>query len=216
MIEFKKLPSLSRLFRQMVVTEKMDGTQSTIIFQQWDGDPGEGRPTEALLGPDGTLYEVGAQSKNRLLLPGAQTDNYGFAEWVLGYRYELFDLLGPGRHSGEWWGRGIQRNYGLEYRNFSLFNPAKLGDHTRWIGGAVVGSVPTLFEGPFSTEYVEELGCVLQEEGSSAVPGFMKPEGLVVFHVASGQSFKFTLDANDKHKWQELDSAMEARHPEVA
>ncbi len=35
--------------------------------------------------------------------------------------------------------------------------------------------------------------------GSVVSPGFMRPEGIVIFHVASGQIFKATLDG-DGHK----------------
>jgi len=36
--------------------------------------------------------------------------------------------------------------------------------------------------------------------GSYAAPGFMQPEGVVVYHKASGQVFKKTPDKNDGHK----------------
>jgi len=206
-IEYKKLPSLSRLFRDITVTEKLDGTQSTIIFEPYDGEiPAEGG--EYLLDGDGNVYEVGAQSKNRLLKPGKQTDNYGFADWVLRNRYNLFRILGPGRHSGEFWGYKIARNYDVSYRAFSLFNPAKLGDNDWWVGDVLVNSVPVLYEGPFDQAEIEYTAMKLRRDGSKAVTGFMKPEGVVVYHHHSGNSFKFTIDNNDKHKWQEIDTIM--------
>lgn len=208
MIEFRKLPSLSRLFRDMTITEKIDGTQSTVIFERvYSADGIDLENTRNYLAAqDGAVYEVGSQSKNRLLHPGKQSDNYGFAEWVLGNRYELFNLLGPGRHSGEWWGQGVQRHYGLSERRWSLFNPTKLGESSEYIGGALVGSVPVLYEGPFDTARIEFVATQLRDGGSVAAPGFAEPEGVVVFHVHSGQSFKFTLDNNDKHKWEEIGS----------
>ena len=40
----------------------------------------------------------------------------------------------------------------------------------------------------------------LKETGSVAAPGFMKPEGIVIFHGPSRALFKMTLDNNDGAK----------------
>lgn len=40
----------------------------------------------------------------------------------------------------------------------------------------------------------------LRTRGSVAAPGFMKPEGVVVFHTASQQLFKVTLENDDERK----------------
>lgn len=45
-----------------------------------------------------------------------------------------------------------------------------------------------------------DLVARLRDEGSVAAPGFMKPEGIVVFHVAAGVSFKKTLEKDDQPK----------------
>ena len=60
--------------------------------------------------------------------------------------------------------------------------------------------VPILHTGMFSTQMVDTLLAELAREGSAASPGFMKPEGVVVFHVAGNLMFKKTLDKNDGHK----------------
>lgn len=36
--------------------------------------------------------------------------------------------------------------------------------------------------------------------GSTAAPGFMKPEGIVVFHAASRNLYKVTLEKDDAPK----------------
>jgi hypothetical protein len=59
-----------------------------------------------------------------------------------------------------------------------------------------------LYEGPFETDKVDEALLSLRNVGSYAAPGFMNPEGVVVFHTHSNQSFKKTLDKEDKHKWE--------------
>jgi hypothetical protein len=61
--------------------------------------------------------------------------------------------------------------------------------------------VPVLYVGPFDTEMVDEILLKLHTEGSVAAPGFMKPEGVVVYHKASNGLFKKTLDNNDQHKF---------------
>lgn len=40
----------------------------------------------------------------------------------------------------------------------------------------------------------------LRDVGSFAAPGFMNPEGIVIFHVASNQSFKITLEGDASPK----------------
>jgi hypothetical protein len=98
-VPFNKMP---RLNRSCIVTEKIDGSNGCVVVL-----------------PDGT---VKAGSRTRWVTPAQ--DNYGFAAWVLEHEAELRGL-GVGRHFGEWWGRGINRGYGLEDRRFSLFNVSR-------------------------------------------------------------------------------------------
>ena len=106
--------------------------------------------------------------------------------------------LGPGRHFGEWWGRGIQRNYSLPARRFSLFNSE------RWITErpSCCDVVPVLFDGIFDTNPIRGVLSKLEKEGSIASPGFMNPEGIVVFHVAANTGFKKTLHKDEMSKYQ--------------
>jgi len=154
-----------------------------------------------------------AGSRNRWITPGA--DNYGFAAWVKENADELA-LLGPGRHFGEWWGRGINRGYGQTERRFSLFNVS------RWLpklpgnpfcgvysapkeGEALVQLdcchvVPTIWRGLFDTGEINDFIEMLRIEGSFAAPGFKNPEGIVIFHTAQGNLFKKTLKDDEKPK----------------
>ena len=45
----------------------------------------------------------------------------------------------------------------------------------------------------------ETLKC-LEVGGSAAAPGFMKPEGIMIYHHAAGQYFKKTLEKDDEWK----------------
>lgn len=175
-MEFEAFPSIPRLKQGCTITEKIDGTNAQVLISD-----------------DGT--EILAGSRNRWLT--LEADNFGFARWVEENRVDLLKL-GPGRHFGEWWGSGIQRRYGLQEKRFSLFNTG------RWtvpdvILPACVGLVPILYQGDFSTNVIEEQLALLKERGSTAAPGFMDPEGIVIYLPAARQLFKATLDG-DGHK----------------
>ena len=185
--DFHAFPKMARLSREIIVTEKIDGTNAQVF-----------------IGDDGTLL---AGSRNRWVTP--EDDNFGFAAWVHEHRDELL-TLGPGRHFGEWWGAGIQRRYGLTERRFSLFNVQRWALHgtepetyptadprvtrTQDVLPPCCGLVPVLYRGPFDTDAVEACLAVLREFGSRAATGFMSPEGVVVFHTAGNVGFKKTLD----------------------
>lgn len=176
MIPFVEFPSIKRLSRDMVVTEKLDGTNASVhVFE------------------DGTVL---AGSRTRWITP--DDDNFGFASWVKAHEDELRTGLGIGAHFGEWWGGKIQRGYGVPDKRFSLFNVH------RWEDDAVRPTcclvVPVLLRHTFDTAKVDEVLAQLSVSGSVAAPGFPKPEGVVVYHAASMTRFKKTLDKHDGHK----------------
>ena len=174
---FVEFPKIARLSRDMVVTEKLDGTNASVY-----------------VGEDGLVL---AGSRNRWLT--LEQDNFAFARWVSEHEDEL-RLLGPGQHFGEWWGSGIQRRYGLtgNDKRFSLFNVARWGDPAKRPPCCHV--VPVLLRWTFDAAKVDEALESLAATGSVAAPGYPYPEGVVVFHAASGQLFKKTLDKHDGHK----------------
>lgn len=206
-VEFQAWPKTPRLFREIVVTEKLDGTNAAVqiipvaSMDRWMDESGE---TTAFFDPqpiavvDG--FAVYAQSRNRLIFPGKTTDNYGFAGWVERNAASLVEDLGEGIHYGEWWGQGIARKYGAQHKTFSLFNVARYADIT--FTTPSLDLVPVLYSGENNTAAVEAALTLLGAGGSVASPGFMNPEGVIVFHSASRQVFKVTLDSNDQGKWQ--------------
>lgn len=175
---FQTFGKIPRLSREMVITEKIDGTNAQILITV-----------------DGKIY---AGSRSRWLVEDGvlKCDNFGFGAWVLQNEEELISGLGIGRHYGEWWGCGIQRGYGLKGKRFSLFNS------TRWenefVRPKICSVVPVLYRGAFDTVVIDKTLEYLKETGSIASPGFMRPEGIVVFHVAAGVFFKKTLDGDAK------------------
>lgn len=176
---FEAFASIPRLSRECVVTEKIDGTNACVY-----------------IGEDGTVI---AGSRNRWITPA--DDNHGFAAWVAAHVDELRGL-GPGRHFGEWWGSGIQRRYGLAEKRFSLFNVGRWGDDRNREAcpidrPACCHVVPVLYRGMFSTATIDSVLQRLSDEGSVAAPGFMNPEGVIVYHAR--QLFKKTI-GDDGHK----------------
>ena len=171
-------PKVPRLNREIIVTEKIDGTNAQVFIAE-DG--------ETIL----------AGSRTRWITPEA--DNFGFAAWVRDNRDELLKL-GPGRHFGEWWGSGIQRGYGLSKgeKRFSLFNVARWADDG--VRPACCHAVPTLYRGPFSQQAVDDAIQGLRDNGSLAAIGFAKPEGIIVFHTAANSGFKVTLEKDEEPK----------------
>lgn len=173
MIDFEEYPKIARLNRDVIISEKIDGTNAQI-----------------LIGQDGSMR---CGSRNRWIDVG--DDNAGFAYWVWQHTEELREL-GPGRHFGEWWGQGIQRKYGQDRKRWSLFNVG------RWAESRppCCDLVPVLYRGNFDTGAVRNCLELLRTQGSSAAPGFMDPEGVVVWHTQGNIGFKVTLKNDDKGK----------------
>jgi hypothetical protein len=175
MSEFESFQKIPRLSRDCVITEKLDGTNACVYI----GESGE--------------FLVG--SRSRWITP--EDDNYGFARWAHEQKEELLKL-GVGRHWGEWWGAGIQRRYGLSEKRFSLFNTHRWGDAA--VRPACCSVVPVLHQGPFTTFYVTDALMRLEKFGSVAAPGFMDPEGVVIYHAAAGVLFKKTIKGDEEGK----------------
>jgi hypothetical protein len=210
-LDFKGFGKIARLNRDIVITEKIDGTNAAIgivEFEYLDEATGDG-----MVG-----HRVYAQSRTRLLSP--HDDNMGFAAWVEQHRETLIKTLGPGLYFGEWWGQGIQRGYGLTEKRFSLFDTEKwdegegaLALANARLNGCPIYCVPLLYRGPWlrpealaDDGYADDVyapsNCIrdLREKGSYAAPGYIEPEGVVIYHKASGTLLKATLEGDEKPK----------------
>lgn len=186
---FVSFPRIPRLSRECIITEKIDGTNAQIFVSE-----------------DGKHLLTG--SRNRWITP--ENDNYGFARWV-GLHHDELLTLGPGHHFGEWWGAGIQRRYGVPDKIFSLFNVARWVSKKYAVGLRFENSnqsvvpdccsvVPMLYVGEFDTARIASTLAHLAETGSVAAPGFMQPEGIVIYHVAAKQYFKKTIEHDAQGK----------------
>jgi hypothetical protein len=168
---FKKIP---RLNREIVVTEKLDGTSALVSISE-----------------DGSIK---AGSRNRWITP--TDDNYGFAKWVERNKEELLKL-GVGNHHGEWWGAGIQRRYDMKEKVFSLFNTGKWNKENV---PSCCRVVPVIYQGLFSQHEILIAINTLTNQGSMAAEGFMNPEGICIYHTAADQYFKVTVLNDEKPK----------------
>lgn len=196
-MEFEPFAKIARLSRPCTITEKIDGTNASIMITE-----------------DGNFF-VG--SRTRWITP--QDDNYGFAKWAHQNKAELMSL-GVGHHFGEWWGQGIQRNYSQTQKKFSLFNTKRWAQHgselkvyptsdprvtkSQEYPPLCCDVVPVLYEGLFDEfevmKGVKSSMTLLREKGSVAAPGFMKPEGIIIWHEAARLYFKKTLDKDEEWK----------------
>src|SRR3972149_6304329 len=159
-MEFVPFQKIYRLARKTIITEKIDGTNALIY-----------------IGEDGTFL---TGSRTKWITP--EDDNYGFAKWAQLNKTELLQL-GLGYHYGEWWGKGIQRNYNLSERRFSLFNS------TRWTyenTPKCCHVVPIIRQMiGFDEKEIKLAMDFLKTCGSLAAKDYMNPEGIVIFHEPS-------------------------------
>lgn len=215
-MQFEEFPKIGRLSRDMVITEKIDGTNAQIAIVKPDDTSAVGplaRLAVAVNSDTGLVMLAG--SRSQYITP--ERDNHGFARWAQEHARELFEL-GEGRHFGEWWGSGIQRRYGLNEKRFSLFNVGRWVDtHTtngdellhgkQQYAPACCHVVPVVHRWSFDSHVINGALLRLREHGSYAAPGFMNPEGLVIFHSASGALFKKTLEKDEEPKSRSTETA---------
>jgi hypothetical protein len=181
--KFESFPDIKKLGKAaLYITQKIHGSNAQIfVFQQEDGS-----------------LDLAVGSRTRWIAPG--NDNYGFAEMVYANKQEFIDKLGPGRHYGEWAGPGINSGEGLAQKTFVLF------DHWKWPPERTLPPntviVPVLYQGAFDLGKVKECMDDLKKNGSKLVPGFMRPEGVVI--NVMGQRSKVVFDAEET-AWKNAD-----------
>lgn len=203
---FEPFPKLTRFSHDWTITEKIDGTNAQILIvsdANPDALPLASEEMQAAQLGSGHGFGIYAGSRNRFLTVG-KGDNHSFAQFVQERAPELISTLGEGRHYGEWYGGGIgPRQYGLSKgeKRFALFNAS------RWTGVELpdrVDVVPVLYQG-----YLEQSrtfdDCLeaLRIGGSHIAPGFMNPEGIVMYHGPSRTLFKRTFEYDELGKWAE-------------
>lgn len=179
-LEFKpfgKILHIGKLY--MSITQKINGSNAQIYIYRDENNE----------------LQLEAASRTRWITP--EDDNYGFARFCAENKHEFIDKLGEGRHFGEWCGNGINSGEGLKEKKLCLFN------WRRWTGKELpdrVMVVPLLYKGAISLDAINDMMDRLKKLGSFLVPGYMKPEGIVV--ELDGQFYKNVFDAEEV-KWNE-------------
>lgn len=211
-------PKIARLSREVIITEKIDGTNASIYIAEGYPDTPQAITSWRDHETQSDMIML-AGSRTRWITP--ESDNSGFARWVKEHAEEL-KQLGTGHHFGEWWGQGIQRGYGLTEKRFSLFNVSRWCLHgktpkiiqtadprvikTQDILPSCCHLVPLMYQDKFDTYAAEGALKLLSDHGSWASPGFMRPEGVVVFHIAGNVGFKKTLEKDHEPKGKQNQS----------
>ncbi len=206
--EFVGWPKISRLNRDVCITEKIDGTNAAIGIIE-NAPAAEGMPAV-------NTYTVYAQSRTRIITP--ENDNMGFARWVEKNKEVLIKTLGPGLHFGEWWGCGIQRGYDLSERRFSLFNVKRWEKDpvgkaalqiARDLDGVAIYAVPILYEGPWTgvLGYIDGTAIATGEIKTQLVTEDGVPAGPEVF-TRAGQPW---LQPEQMQDWEGVQDAPNPR-----
>lgn len=214
-LEFQAWPKIPRLANETVqITEKIDGTNACVVILPWDEDyeeiikDGGGLHITDYTMDEAEEFLFMTQSRKRFIKPGKDTDNAGFARWAWDLAPELLHTLGMGKHYGEWYGQGIQHGYGLTEKRFALFNASRWqGLSKKEHGIENLEVVPVLYDGPVtnfdSDKHLEPVKLsidMLRDAGSMAVPGYMKPEGVIAYYRLARVSYKAFLENNDTRK----------------
>ena len=182
---YSSFPSIERLENiYCVISEKIDGTNGLIEINE-------------------TNVRFG--SRNRYI--SFSDDNAGFANFFKDYEARFKDAAKdittdksyPLRIYGEWFGRGIQRGYGLKdkfFMPFSSFYSEKLIEYQ--VPNVITPNI--MYTGKFSMEVVDTCMQQLKLNGSGVVKDYKQPEGIVIFFPKYNFRLKETFDGA---KWKD-------------
>lgn len=191
-MEFKAFPKIERISKvNMAITQKIHGTNAQIFIKEEFPKMEYPWPHLQFTKVNGKYYSITCGSRTRWIYPG--DDNYGFAAFVHSHREEFIQKLGVGQHFGEWAGLGINSGEGLKEKVFVLFDFWKYPPERPLPPNTMV--VPVLYQGPMDLQVIETVMADLKQNGSKLVPGFMRPEGVVI--QAMGHRYKKVFDAED-------------------
>lgn len=175
-MEFKSFPKIERIGKaSMHITQKIHGSNAQIfIFKNSNGN-----------------LDLICGKRTSYITP--ENDNYGFAAFVHKHKEEFISKLGEGRHFGEWAGLGINSGEGLKDKVFVLFDFWKFPETRELPPGCM--TVPVLYQGQIDLAKIDEVMNNLKTNGSKLVPGFMRPEGVVI--SAFGVRYKKVFEAEE-------------------
>lgn len=190
---FPKLTRLAKFSQHCTITEKIDGSNAQVVITDCQTS---NSLKDVIVSTNG--WHIRAGSRSRWITPGKETDNFGFAGWVEENVEELLKL-GAGQHFGEWYGGKIQCGYGRAEKRFALFNTDRWGAHNPNTP-ACCEVVPVLYQGAYSEAVADAAMDHLAENGSTLVPGYTNPEGIIVYLRGPKLLLKKTFEY-DGGKW---------------
>lgn len=195
--EFISFPKIQRLSNEKItITEKIHGSNGQIAILPID--PDQDYPCAlGLREYDGVVHGMFAGSRNRWLTPN--NDNMGFARWVVENSPELWGLE-PGRHYGEWFGSGVQKQAYSRVngeKDFALFNVHRWGEHNPNTPKCCM-VVPTLYQGSLVDGIIHHTMKELFKSGSHMGGDYV--EGVIVYYHLTKQYMKKTFE-QDNGKW---------------
>jgi len=195
-MEFKAFPKIQSLSKtEMYITQKIHGTNAQVFILPTDSDgefpAGSMIHIDEIVKIDDKKFAVRAGSRTRWIYP--EDDNFGFATFVRANKEMFARSLGPGQHFGEWAGPGINSGEGLSQKTLVLFDFWKYPPEHVMPPQTTV--VPVLYKGLFDLKQIDTSFEELRTKGSSLVPGFMCPEGIVVSVL--GTRLKRVFDPED-------------------
>lgn len=202
-MDFQAFPKIERIGNlKMSITQKIHGTNAQIVITEV-GPNTDSVIDAGLVESKGKWYQVKAGSRTRWIKVG--DDNYGFAAFVEANKQSIVDCLGAGQHFGEWAGPGINSGEGLIEKTLFLFDYWKFPADRPLPPQIKV--VPLLYEGKNDLDAIENAMNDLKTNGSKIVPGFMRPEGVVV--TLNGTRYKKVFAAEET-QWKKPDEAYRA------
>lgn len=166
----------------VIITEKIHGSNAQILVYR-----DESGALKALAG-----------SRTQFLDPWGR-DNFGFAKYVMAHEAQICEQLGEGRHYGEWVGPGVNSDYGLKDKHLVLFD-FRRHPKEKFEAGQMPPNmlpIPVLYDGPYAPGIEDKVMDGLKANGSVLSPGFMKPEGVVLFFPQFGSMKKKVFKAEE-------------------
>jgi len=209
-MEFKAFPKIEHYGKlHMTITQKIHGSNAQVYIEKILQT--EATHATYLGQPDSMTNIVTFKDEYYRILAGSRTrwltldqDNFGFAAFVYLNQLEFVEKLGPGQHFGEWAGPGINSGEGLTQKTFVLFDWWKFPSKCPLPPQTVV--VPVLHSGAVNQGTVDAVMADLQKNGSRLVPGFMRPEGVVI--TVAGTRYKKVFEAEET-QWRGSDGKKE-------
>jgi hypothetical protein len=219
-IEFQPNPKVPRLFRSALISEKIDGTSSCVIVQP-DGTVQAGSKNRLLTLEQDNFGFCAWVKQHEDELRALGTGLHRGEWWGSGIQ-RAYGLKNGERHFSLFnvsrWNRQIWE----ENEDARVLHEVRLiaGAKRRageWPEGQLpqvtrrefvppppcCEVVPVLSRGVFSSTCVNDCLSRLEGQGSVAMPGYDRPEGVVVFHEASGTFFKVTLENDEQSKGEQ-------------